>query len=158
MTAELKEDGTLELTIRREFSFPRELVFEAWLNKDHLAKWMGPTPDINLVHTEVNAKQGGTYRLGFQEKGCSDSTSYVHGEYLEIIKPEKLVFTWIWKEPLPEAGIETLVTVEFSETKIGTEILLAHQRFMDEASRERHDQGWCGTFDKLGSRLPQFSS
>ncbi len=149
MTAELKEDGTLELVIRREFPFPRELVFEAWLNKDHLAKWMGPTPDINLVHTEVNAKQGGTYRLGFQEKGCSDSTSYVHGEYLEIIRPEKLVFTWIWEEPLPEAGIETLVTVEFSETKTGTEILLTHQRFMDEASRERHDQGWQGTLEKL---------
>ncbi len=157
MTAEFKKDGTLELKIRREFSFPRELVFEAWLNKDHLARWMGPTPDINLVFTEVDAREGGTYRLGFQEKGCSDSTSYVHGEYLEIIRPEKLVFTWIWEEPLPEAGVETRVTVEFFETETGTEILLTHQKFMDEDSLERHNQGWCGTFDKLENRLPQIS-
>ncbi len=156
MNAELKEDGTLALEIRREFPFPRELVFEAWLNKDHLAQWMGPTPDINLVHTEVDAQQGGSYRLGFQEKGCSDSTSYVHGEYLEIKHPEKLVFTWIWEEPLPEAGVETLVTVEFFATKDGTQILLTHQKFMDEASRERHDHGWRGTFDKLANRLSQF--
>ncbi len=157
MSAELKNDGTLELKMRREFPFPRELVFDAWLNEEHLAKWMGPTPDINLILTEVNAKEGGAYRFGFQEKGCSDDPSYVHGKYIEINHPKKLVFTWIWEPPLPEAGIETLVTVKFLETETGTEILLTHQKFMDEESLERHDQGWCGTFDKLENRLPQLS-
>ncbi len=147
----------MELKIRREFPFPRELVFEAWVNKEHLAKWMGPTPDINLVLTEVNTKEGGAYRFGFQEKGCSDDPSYVHGEYIEINHPEKLVFTWIWEDPLPEAGVETLVTVEFFETESGTEIFLTHQKFMDEESCEKHNHGWNGTFDKLESKLPQIS-
>ena len=53
MTAELKKDGTLELEIRREFSFPRELVFDAWVKPEHLYKWMGPTDEIKMENIEV---------------------------------------------------------------------------------------------------------
>jgi uncharacterized protein YndB with AHSA1/START domain len=154
MSAELKKDGTLELTITREFSFSRELVFEAWTKKKHLQKWMGPTPQINLSLAEVDFKEGGTYRFGFEEKDCSDKTSYVHGKYLEITLPEKLVFTWVWEPPLEEANVETLVTVEFSETEKGTKVVLIHQRLMDEASCERHRSGWNGTLDKMANFLP----
>lgn len=149
MSAELKQDGTLELTIRRKFPFPKDMVFEAWLKKEHLAKWMGPTPDINLNLTEIDPQNGGKYRFGFEERGCSDNTSYVHGEFLEILKPERLVFSWIWEEPLPEAGVYTLVTVDFTEVSEGTEITLLHQKFMDEESCERHRDGWAGTLDKM---------
>lgn len=154
MTAELKKDGTLELEITREFSFPRRLVFDAWTKKEHLRKWMGPTPQINLALADVDFKEGGIYRFGFDEKECSDSTSYVHGEYLEIIPPSKLVFTWIWEAPLEEANIETLVTVKFSETEKGTKVVLIHQRFMNEDSCERHRSGWNGTLDKMEKFLP----
>ena len=148
MNAKLKTDGTIELEVRREFPFPRELVFDAWTNKEHLSKWMGPTPDINLTLTEVDAQKGGSYRFGFDEKGCSDDISYVHGEYLEIIRPEKLVFTWIWEAPPEEECVETLVTVEFFETQTGTEVVLTHQRFATDESRDKHLWGWEGTFDK----------
>ncbi len=149
MTAELKKDGTLELTIRRILPFPRELVFDAWLKKEHLAKWMGPTPDINLSVTEIDSTIGGKYRFGFEERACSESTSYVHGEFLEILKPEKLMFSWVWEDPLPEAGVYTLVTIHFSEVPGGTEITLLHQKFMDDESCERHREGWAGTLDKM---------
>lgn len=148
MSTELKKGGTLELEICREFPFPRDMVFDAWTNKDHLSKWMGPTPEITLALTEVNARKGGSYRFGFGEKDCSDGISYVHGEYLEISRPDKLVFTWICEPPLEEAGIETLVTVEFFETETGTEVVLKHQRFATEDACEKHRFGWEGTFTK----------
>jgi len=31
-----------ELTLRRNFSAPRDLVFEAWTKPEHLDRWMGP--------------------------------------------------------------------------------------------------------------------
>ncbi len=31
-----------ELVTSREFQAPRELVFEAWANPEHLARWWGP--------------------------------------------------------------------------------------------------------------------
>jgi uncharacterized protein YndB with AHSA1/START domain len=157
MIAELKKDGNIELELRRRFPFPRKMVFEAWVNKDHLVKWMGPTPDINLAVTEIDAAVGGSYRFGFEERNCSDGISYVHGEYIEISPYDKLAFTWIWEAPLEEAGVETLVTVEFFETDSGTEILLTHQRFATEEACEKHRMGWGGTFDKLNNRLPEIS-
>lgn len=153
MTAELKKDGSLELKMRRKLPFPRELVFEAWLNKEHLMKWMGPTEDINPGFVEVDPQPGGKYRFGFDEKGCSDERSYVHGEYLTIERPTKLVFTWIWEPPLPEAGVTSVVTVEFFETDDGTEMILTHQKFMDAESCEKHRTGWSGTLDKLENYL-----
>lgn len=56
MSTELKKDGTLQLEIHREFPFPRDMVLDAWTNKDHLSKWMGPTPEITLALTEVVLK------------------------------------------------------------------------------------------------------
>lgn len=156
MIADLKKDGTLKLEIRREFPFPRDLVFETWVNKEHLHRWMGPTEDITMAIVEVDAREGGSYRLGFQEHG--EPVKIVHGVYQAINRPEKLVFTWIWEPPMPDAGIETLVTVEFIETSKGTEILLKHERFASKEVCELHYQGWSGTFDKLENRLPQIAT
>jgi len=153
MIAELKKDGTLELTIKRTLPFPRELVFEAWLKKEHLLKWMGPTQDINLGFIEVDPQPEGRYRFGFDDKNCLDQRSFVHGEYLKITSPSQLVFTWIWEEPLPEAGVVTLVTVDFLEVDNGTEMTLTHQKFMDQESCEKHRAGWTGTLDKLQQLL-----
>jgi uncharacterized protein YndB with AHSA1/START domain len=155
MIAELKKDGTLELEIRREFPFPRDLVFETWINEEHLSRWMGPTENITMAVVEVDAREGGHYRLGFQENG--EPLKIVHGVYETIRRPEKLVFTWIWEPPMPDAGIETLVTVEFIETPGGTDIILKHERFVSKEVCELHYQGWSGTFDKLENRLPQIA-
>lgn len=62
MTANLKDDGTIELEVRREFPFPREMVFGAWVNEDHLGKWMGPTDEITMEGIKVDAREGGGYR------------------------------------------------------------------------------------------------
>ena len=153
MNAELKQDGTLELTIHRTLPFPRELVFEAWLNKEHLLQWMGPTPDINLGFIEVDPQPEGQYRFGFDDNNCLDTRSYVHGEFIKVTPPSQLIFTWIWEAPLPEAGVATLVTVDFLEVTDGTAITLKHQKFMDQESSEKHNAGWTGTLDKLQQLL-----
>jgi len=31
-----------EIVLSRVFDAPRELVFEAWTNPDHLSRWFGP--------------------------------------------------------------------------------------------------------------------
>lgn len=153
MIAELKQDGTLELEIKRTLPFPRELVFEAWLKKEHLLKWMGPTQNINLGFIEVDPQPEGRYRFGFDDDDNLDQRVFVHGEFLKISPPSQLVFSWIWEEPLPEAGVTSLVTVDFREVDEGTEMILTHQKFMDQESCERHRAGWAGTLDKLHQLL-----
>jgi predicted dithiol-disulfide oxidoreductase (DUF899 family) len=62
----------------------------------------------------------------------------------------KLVFTWAW-ESTPQR--ESLVTVEIAPTAGGASLLLTHERFFDEAARERHQQGWTASLQRLQHAL-----
>ena len=65
--------------------------------------------------------------------------------------PERLVFTWKWEhEPLES---ETLVTVEFLKSGPGTRLILTHERFAAETSRQEHEKGWTGCLDRLQNFL-----
>ena len=58
----------------------------------------------------------------------------------------RLVFTWAW-ESTPER--ESLVTIDIRPDGAGCLLTLTHERFFDEAARDRHHAGWSGTLDKL---------
>lgn len=136
-----------ELRLERVLPVARGRVFQAWSCAEQLAAWMGPTPDIQAREVEVDFREGGRYRLGFVE---GDQTmKVVEGTYLAIEPPDRLVFTWVWREPQLGAGVETLVTVELSEHPQGTLLRLHHQRFDGAAARDLHKDGWRGTLIKL---------
>ena len=80
-----------ELKITKELPAPREDVFAAWTNPDHLKEWISPTGHGATVPL-LEARKGGQYRIDMH----GDSETYVHtGEYLEFRPPGKLVVTWI---------------------------------------------------------------
>ena len=147
MSVELKVDGTIELEIRREFPYPREMVFDAWVNQEHLGKWMGPTDEITIEGVKIEPREGGAYRMTFCHP--DDDRDTVYGEYRTFKRPEKLVFTWIWEPGTDSAGVETLVTVDFLKTSAGTEIVLLHQKFATQESCDHHHKGWIGCLDKF---------
>ncbi|MGH9336887.1 MAG: SRPBCC domain-containing protein, partial [Vicinamibacteria bacterium] len=54
-----------EIVLTRTFAAPRETVFAALTQAEHLVRWMKPT-DIALVACEVDLRAGGTFRYVFQ--------------------------------------------------------------------------------------------
>ena len=63
--------------------------------------------------------------------GCATSRAgdvhVVAGEYREVDRPRRLVYTWRWEgERGPDAGHVSLVTVEFVPAGDGTTIVLEH--------------------------------
>jgi uncharacterized protein YndB with AHSA1/START domain len=48
----------LFLRMSRTFDAPRERVFAAWTNPDHLREWFGP-PGVSNVECELDARPGG---------------------------------------------------------------------------------------------------
>ena len=61
-------------------------------------------------------------------------------------------FTWGW-EPYQSGWPETQVTVEFRPGGGGTDLVLTHERFRDEADKDRHAEGWRGCLDRLGRKF-----
>jgi glutathione S-transferase len=102
---------------------------------------------------EVDARPGGRYRLSMKTDAGEIHT--VGGEYQEVDRPERLVYTWQWEAgPAPvQGGNETLVTVEFVEEGGGTLVKLTHTGFPSPEIMGMHEQGWNAVLARLESVL-----
>ena len=70
------------------------------------------------------------------------------GEYLEVVKPERLSMSWRWTGGVEDPG-ESLVEIRLRAVAEGTELTFTHSRLHDEESRRSHQEGWNGALDKL---------
>ena len=146
--------GSHELTIEHTFAAPRSRVFDAWSNPEVLLRWWGAGPDWTSPAVEVDLRPGGRYRLSMTDPRTRAEYT-VGGEYLEVARPERLVYTWAWETPgSPTGDLTTLVTVEFHEAPGDrTTVVLTHTGFADADQRDRHDEGWRACLANLTGRL-----
>ncbi|HEX3485386.1 MAG TPA: SRPBCC domain-containing protein [Micropepsaceae bacterium] len=150
-------ESDLVLVITRTFDAPRERVFDAWLDPDSIGGWIG-TRDIRAETLELTPHVGGRYRIHMRRADGS-SGPVVSGTYREIVRPERLVFTWMWEPGHPvAAGQDTLVTVTFSERNGRTEMQLKHELFSSKEVRDRHKEGWTVSFEKMAELLASASA
>lgn len=78
-----------EIVSSRVFDAPRELVFKAWTDPDHLKHWWGPKGFTNTFH-EFDARPGGVWRFVMHGP---DGTDYQNESiFVEIVRPERIVF------------------------------------------------------------------
>src|SRR6478752_7444410 len=78
------------ILINRTFDAPRALVFEAWTNPKHVARWWDPGR-VPLDVCEIDLRPGGAFR--FVHGGTSAMKHEFAGVYREIDPPSRLVFT-----------------------------------------------------------------
>jgi len=141
----------LALELEHRYAAPREQVFEAWTNPEVLKRWWAAAPTWETPLAEVDAREGGSYRLSMRTDEGDVHT--VRGEFKEVSPPERIAYTWSWEEgPEPAmAGSESsLVVVEFAEDGDGTLVKLTHSGFANEQIRELHVQGWEAVLANLG--------
>lgn len=137
------------LVVRRQIAVARERVFEAWLDSESLAHWMGPkTFGFTHATVTVDPRVGGGFRIVME--GRTDGGDYEHrGEYLAIEPPSLLSFTWISRATDYQP---TVVTIEFHERGTGTELVLTHRRLAPKAV-ESHREGWTDIVRLLDEAL-----
>ena len=137
------------LHLTRRFAAPRETVFRAWTDPSELAQWFGPK-GMSVRDVDIDLRAGGHYRLEMYE---ADGVYPLSGVYREVNPPARLVFTWIWGHGEIE-GVETLVTIDFAETKDGGTLLtLTHERLPSRIARGKHEQGWMSTLESLAAHI-----
>ena len=137
------EATSLQLT--RTYPHSCEKVFNAWTDPRALQAWFGPSDEFKVPHAEIDLRVGGSYRIVMSRPDGTELS--VGGVYREVSPHRKLVFTWAW-ENTPEQ--ESLVTVELHEKAQVTELVLTHERFVDEEARNNHLRGWTGGLERLG--------
>lgn len=150
---------SITLRITRTFDAPRDLVWKAWTEREHLMRWYCPT-DFTALFAECDVRPGGTWRSGMRGP---DGKEYIHhGVYRELDPPERLVFTHAWErddEEQPcQTTFESVVTVTLTERDGKTEMVFDQVGFVSTESRDSHETGWTETFEKLGRHLEQDAS
>nr|RNJ66175.1 MAG: SRPBCC domain-containing protein [Leptolyngbya sp. IPPAS B-1204] len=135
-----------ELTITRIFDAPRSLVFQVWTQPEHFARWLGPK-DFTTTFCQMDVRLGGTYRACIQSPEGTDH--WMQGIYQEIVKPERLVFTFAWEDEQGKPKHQTLVTVTLAEQGRKTRMTFHQAIFESVESRNSHQTGWSECFDRL---------
>jgi uncharacterized protein YndB with AHSA1/START domain len=151
----VNDSAAHKLEFTRRFRAPREEVFRAFVEPQAVRAWWAPkgwvTPEV-----EMDLQVGGRYRFGMRAEAGGE-LMYVHGRYVVIEPPARLVFTYIWEpggtgERWREHGLigaETLVTLEFREWGETTEVSLRHEGFPTAEGRDVHQFGWSSNWDCL---------
>lgn len=138
------------LRLERSFDATPEEVFDAWTSPEVLRRWWAAHPEGSTPIAEVDLRVGGHYKLTMQQPDGSRHT--VKGEYREVQRPSKLVYSWQWELDSGEPGHISTVAVSFNESDGRTHVVLEHTDLPDADSRDRHAQGWSSCLAVLRQR------
>lgn len=137
----------LKVNVTKTINAPIEKVFDAWLNPETLSQFMLPMPGMPNPKTESDAREGGSFAIHMQ---VGEDVIPHTGKYLEINRPDKLVFSWV----SPCSTDDSTVTLLFTSIDDATtNVELTHVKFIDEETRSDHEGGWSNILDKLNETL-----
>jgi uncharacterized protein YndB with AHSA1/START domain len=150
-----KNSPVKEVAFTRVLNAPRELVFQAWTDPRHLAKWWGPHHFTNPV-CEADARPGG--RILIHMQGPDGTVHPMTGEYREIDEPKKVVFFSAVPNDKGGALFEVLTTVTLTEAEGGktrldllARVLYAQPEAFPALSGM--EEGWKQTLERLETHV-----
>ena len=154
----VRETASRDLVITRIFNAPRELVWKAWTEPEHLKKWHGPI-GYTSPYYEVDFRVGGKYLACMRSSDGQDIWST--GVYREIVPLSKIVCTDCFSDekgnvvPATYYGmpddipLEMMVTVTFEELDGKTRMTLRHAGLPAGMMIDGANEGWNSSFEKL---------
>lgn len=148
--------ATGELVITRLFNAPRETVWKAWTQAEHFKNWFGPF-DSTMPSCRMEVRPGGTIHFCHHFEGGNavfkgSRDIWVKGNYLEVVRPERLVFSVHFSDEAdnivkrPGFGPESKVIVTFREKGSQTEVVIRHTGLKSD---QGESEGWKQGLDRL---------
>jgi uncharacterized protein YndB with AHSA1/START domain len=106
-----------------------ETVWEFFVDPQKLMRWMG-------IDAELDPQPGGIYR-------CNVIPGHTaRGEFVEVDKPHRVVFTWGWdgNEGVPPGS--STIEAELTPENNGTSVRFVHRDLPNAEAVASHAQGW----------------
>ena len=144
-------DPELDLVLEREVDVPRQKVWEAWTNPEHLKHWFTPAP-WRTTECEIDLRPGGRFRTVMNGPAGEvvDST----GCYLEIDPGRKLMWTDALGEDYRPNGTSFMTAILLLEDDGDGTRYTAIARHADPDTKAKHEEmgfhhGWGAALDQL---------
>ena len=142
----MKAEENVKLEIKRVINAPPARVYAAWTDPVQLKEWFGPE-SVQTRGITADVRVGGKYRWEIITEKGEDWAAF--GEYRELVPGRKIVFTWQWEDDEAWKNQTSVVTIELSDSRGGTEVRLEHEQLPSEESRDRHNEGWSSLLERL---------
>ena len=126
-----KEILERELVLTRVLDAPRELVFSAWINPEHLSAWFCPEGYTSETH-EIDIRVGGRWRFSYlSPEGIRYENRVV---FLNIDEPNSIEFDHGPDEDDSATRFRVLITLD--EQSNGKTVLSLRQLHPTKAQRD----------------------
>ncbi|MFU8815348.1 MAG: SRPBCC family protein [Pseudomonadales bacterium] len=129
-----------DLQLCRDLFVPRELVFDAWTQEEHLIQWYSPDPAAQR-DARLDPRPGGRFALAWEDVGGSSNVDA--GQFVEIHRPEG------FRCSLSTGAGSTDLRVDLLDLRGACRIDLRHQGFASAEQRDRREALWEALLDRL---------
>ena len=154
MTAE-----TGELMVERFIAAPPAVVWKAWSDPAHLAKWWIPAP-MECQVVKLDLRPGGGFETRMRE-GQGEFQPHVEACFLEVVPQARLVFTTMltegWKPAEPWLSMTAIMTLAAEGPGTRYTASALHRTPADARKHEEmgFHEGWGITLDQLAALAEQ---
>jgi uncharacterized protein YndB with AHSA1/START domain len=140
-----------EILGTRVVDAPRELVWEAWTNPEHVPHWLLGPEGWTMPVCEIDLRPGGAWHFVWRR---SDGTEMeMRGEYREVEPPERLVHTESWGGDWPETLNTLILSEEDGKTTMAQTVLYPSKEARDAALATGMTKGASISFERLDEYL-----
>jgi len=142
-----------DLVITRVFDAPRELVFQAWTDPQHVAQWWGPKGCTTTVQ-QWEMRAGGALRL---EMRLQEFVHPMSGVFEEVTEPDRLVFVASALDQNGNSMFDVHSIVTFAERQGKTELTVELRVLRTTAEGPQYlsgmKMGWTQQLDRLEEKV-----
>jgi len=139
-----------EFIIVRIFNAPRELVFRAWTEPNHLESWISPKGFKNET-LAIDVRPGGVWRYNMHSPdGDEYNNKIVFGE---IVRPERLTYTHGSDDEPDQFKVKVTLEDQGAKTKLTMQAVFPTVKDWEESKRFGAVQGGNSTLDRLAEEL-----
>jgi uncharacterized protein YndB with AHSA1/START domain len=149
----LEDASERTITVRWVFDAPRELVWKEWTEPERFADWFGfPDAETPVSAISMDVMPGGAWRATMFT-GPGRREIQWRGEYREVVKPERLVFTMCDRPDEESCQLVSVVLRDLGDGR--TEMLFEQRGYLGRELYDRATKGWASFFNRISNRLAE---
>ena len=137
------------LHLTERIAAPRDTIFDFLVKPEMMLRWMG-------TEVELEPEPGGRFWLD------TNGTNIASGSYVEVDRPNRVVFTWGWEGSADVPPGSSTVTITLTADGDDTVLDLFHAG-LPGGPEDKHSEGWTYFLGRLtivaaGGRLDEEQS
>ena len=140
-----------DLVITRVFRAGIDHVYDYISKPEHVADWWGPEGMTCPEHALALGRIGPWHSTMQAPDGRQ---FHVSGEVTDVDPPNRVAFTWAWRQEDGSRGPESRVEIALEPVGDATRFTMTHSGLVDEAAATSHREGWESTLRKLAALIP----